>query len=605
MSSDSESTDTEPEKKEESDSDDDDDSSDDDESTSSDEEKTSDDSDDDSSSDESDEDRKPPPPPPPPPRVDMVENDTQTEPENDYGSMKVRPECKDVSCGSEIVTTFNTQESQTDKGTNNQESQTDNVEISYVPKDKESESEQPERESEELQQRQTALIFTPSQPDLKNLKDMESMTDVQLGPHDNVPFPRPDQKDSATGTEASVYTSSKEVQTDDISFQSPNDTSEDSRSQMISSEIDHVPSSVKKEEYPLLTNVPLRAVPVNIPGQDQGVQADIPLNLKSRSVRTQTKVKRYDVQTFTSGLIERVNMQTYTSGLISQSDNSTNTEHDSMKMKNTVDMKMKNKKTQTKERYIAEATNEKQGDYIAGKTNEKQGNISGTTNEKQGNIPRTTNEKQGNIPRTTNAIKQENETFVNTSMKPGTVPKLNLSDVSSESSFFVPVSKYKQMERKADKSMKKEPRQLRGKSRNRRSRPTSEENYGGKEVEKKRSKTPKQDLRGEDEKEDESKHESSRVLEEDIESGETKKTDKERANFRRRRRRERAVYFLAIRIPPSDFRPKSSNQTRPRTRPKSSGLLPKRKSVEQRDGRPLSCAQYRMLYHHKWADIPF
>lgn len=481
MSSESESTDTESEEKneEKEDTDEEDNSSESEESKSS-EEENDEESEDDSSSDESEEGRKPS-------KVITEEKESQTE---------FKPEYKDISCGSEIVT-------------NSQESQTDN-----------------------------AVPVLPAPVDL-HVRNMESMTDVQLGPSESyVPFPKPEQKDSTTWTDVSI--SNREVQTDEILFPSPKSASE-----VINSEIDRVPSSLNKEESPLLTNV--HVSPIKNSGQDRGVQADIAL--KSRRVRTQTKVKRHDVQTLTSGLIKRVNMQTYTSGLVSKSDHSTNT----VDMKNTVNIKMKNRKTQTE-------------DYISGTINEKHG--------------------------------EENGTSTNTSQKSYRVP--NLTDVSPESAASHRASGGKQVERKIQKSNTKEPCQPRDKIQYKRSESISKQNSGdGEEEKKQRNKAFKQDSGSEEEEK-----QTVKPSEQDPGSGkEKKKTDKEKENFHRRRRRRRELYFLPIRHPSSDS--KSSNQKRSRKRPKSSGSLPKRKSMEHGNARPLSCAQYRMLYHHRWAEIPF
>ncbi|XP_061165846.1 uncharacterized protein LOC133174767 [Saccostrea echinata] len=429
--------------------------------------------------------------------IDIESKETQTEPEvtrpevtsaesqteevagplSDYRDEK-RREYKDESCETEKPT-INDREAQTD-------------EEHQISKDTLEEKDDSLLGRENIQQSRSIPLVSSSRPELK---DTGVITDVQIDVEEEegrILSPKPDQRDATTRTEE-ISTSHKEMQTVEITLVSREYT------QVGSTETTGVRVPLKINEDVLLTMSEEKGK------LDQEVQADI--SLKSRRVGTQTKLKHYHVQTLTSGLIKRVNMQTYTSGLISKSEKSAST----------VNVKMKNRKTQTKEKDILETNNGKSG---------------------------------------------EEAEILNQNSRKNRVSRSREVSASKESK-------------------------------------TAAQHTGAGD-------SKPVTVNTEEQTEGVNKSRESNILETvlDLEGKPDIKKKKDKENLHKRKRRKREVYFWPIRHPSADSRPKSPKQKQPRARPKSSAP-PKSKSAERVDNRPLSAAQYRMLYHHRWAELPF
>nr|XP_034332634.1 DNA ligase 1 isoform X2 [Crassostrea gigas] len=304
----------------------------------------------------------------------------------------------------------------------------------------------------------------------------------------------------------------------------------------------------KKEDFSQTTGVPGKYVQVD--------RCDV---ISTRRVGTQTKLKHYNVCTFTSGLIKKVNMQTYTSGLISKSDHSTNT----------IQERGKDKKTQTKDKYVLER-------HLIVKDND--------SSEKK-----TTDNKDT----TKKSDENENETSVQLKRRKVKVPLLKLSP--------------------------------------------EEESNSANSTESTEDRPPQPDLLSKKAKDIKS---IQKLQKTPIESSGVytdkeydKKTRKEKENIRRRGRRRPQLCNFSKRHPSREYIPqpsknKTSHFRRPTSagpvykrelinpihrpgdsknkillvRPNSAGPVHKRQS-KQPEGTALSMAQYRMLYHHRWADI--
>lgn len=304
----------------------------------------------------------------------------------------------------------------------------------------------------------------------------------------------------------------------------------------------------KKEDFSQTTGVPGTYVQVD--------RCDV---ISTRRVGTQTKLKHYNVCTFTSGLIKKVNMQTYTSGLISKSDHSTNT----------IQERGKDKKTQTKDKYVLER-------HLIVKDND--------SSEKK-----TTDNKDT----TKTSDENENETSVQLKRRKVKVPLLKLSPEEESNSA-------NSTESTEDRSP--QPDSLSKKAKDIKSI-------------QKLQKTPM---------------ESSGVY---TDKEYDKKTRKEKENIRRRGQRRPQFCNFSKRHPSREYIPqpsknKTSHFRRPTSagpvykrelinpihrpgdsknrillvRPNSAGPVHKRQS-KQPEGTALSMAQFRMLYHHRWADI--
>lgn len=289
------------------------------------------------------------------------------------------------------------------------------------------------------------------------------------------------------------------------------------------------------------------------------VQVDRCDVISTRRVGTQTKLKHYNVCTFTSGLIKKVNMQTYTSGLISKSDHSTNT----------IQERGKDKKTQTKDKYVLQR-------HLIVKDND--------SSEKKTTDNKDTTKKSG---------ENENETSVQLKRRKVKVPLLKLSPEEESNS--------------ANSTESTEDRPPQPDS-------LSKKAKDIKSIQK-LQKTPM---------------ESSGVY---TDKEYDKKTRKEKENIRRRGRRRPQLCNFSKRHPSREYIPqpsknKTSHFLRPTSagpvykrelinpihrpgdsknkillvRPNSAGPVHKRQS-KQPEGTALSMAQYRMLYHHRWADI--
>ncbi|XP_052711410.1 DNA ligase 1-like [Crassostrea angulata] len=304
----------------------------------------------------------------------------------------------------------------------------------------------------------------------------------------------------------------------------------------------------KREDFSQTTGVPGTYVQVD--------RCDV---ISTRRVGTQTKLKHYNVCTFTSGLIKKVNMQTYTSGLISKSDHSTNT----------IQERRKDKKTQTKDKNVLER-------HLIVKDND--------SSEKKTTDSKDTTKKSD---------ENENETSVQLKRRKVKVPLLKLSPEEESNS--------------ANSTESTEDRPPQPDS-------LSKKAKDIKSIQK-LQKTP---------------IESSGVY---TDKEYDKKTRKEKENIRRRGRRRPQLCNFSKRHPSREYIPKpSKNKTlhfrRPTSagpvykrelinpihrpgdsknkillvRPNSAGPVHKRQS-KQPEGTALSMAQYRMLYHHRWADI--
>lgn len=289
------------------------------------------------------------------------------------------------------------------------------------------------------------------------------------------------------------------------------------------------------------------------------VQVDRCDVISTRRVGTQTKLKHYNVCTFTSGLIKKVNMQTYTSGLISKSDHSTNT----------IQERGKDKKTQTKDKCVLDR-------HLTVKDND--------SSEKKATDNKDTTKKSD---------ENEYETSVQLKRRKVKVPLLKLSPEEESNS--------------ANSTESTEDRPPQPDS-------LSKKAKDIKSIQK-LQKTP---------------IESSGVY---TDKEYDKKTRKEKENIRRRGRRRPQLCNFSKRHPSREYIPKpSKNKTlhfrRPTSagpvykrelinpihrpgdsknkillvRPNSAGPVHKRQS-KQPEGTALSMAQYRMLYHHRWADI--
>uniref|UniRef100_K1PCS9 Uncharacterized protein n=1 Tax=Magallana gigas TaxID=29159 RepID=K1PCS9_MAGGI len=307
----------------------------------------------------------------------------------------------------------------------------------------------------------------------------------------------------------------------------------------------------KKEDFSQTTGVPGTYVQVD--------RCDV---ISTRRVGTQTKLKHYNVCTFTSGLIKKVNMQTYTSGLISKSDHSTNTIQESGK----------DKKTQTKDKYVLER-------HLTVKDND--------SSEKKTTDNKDTTKKSG---------ENENETSVQLKRRKVKVPLLRLSP-EEESNSANSTESTEDRAPQPDSLSKKETKSKDIKSN------------------QKLQKTPL---------------ESSGVY---TDKGYDKKTKKEKENIRRRGRRRPQFCNFSKRHPSREYIPQpSKNKTSHFRRPTSAGPVYKRELIKpiyrpgdsknkillvrpnsagpvhkrqskQPEGTALSMAQFRMLYHHRWADI--
>ena len=270
-----------------------------------------------------------------------------------------------------------------------------------------------------------------------------------------------------------------------------------------------------------------------------------------RRVRTQTKLKHYNVRTITSGLIKTRTMQTCTSGLKSspdQKDRGTNTDG----------VAIRSRGTQTKDKYVS----------LTSVTHEKKTLTVGEASMSTKPAKKETTELVPSQPsQTSNKAK---------------VPKLKLLSELDRYSSEVILSK--DLEKKT---------------------PTPESPTG-----KDPGSRDIKDARSGTESEKEMKKESSQLIRrnggnvrEESEDESNKKIRKEKENHRRRRRRRWGAPSMPDRhlSPDKGRRPHPQRNAPPR--PKSAKLLPKRKSAPS-DGRPLSAAQYRMLYHSRWAEIP-
>lgn len=304
----------------------------------------------------------------------------------------------------------------------------------------------------------------------------------------------------------------------------------------------------KKEDFSQTTGVPGTYIQVN--------RSDV---ISTRRVGTQTKLKHYNVCTFTSGLIKKVNMQTYTSGLISKSDHSTNT----------IQERGKDKKTQTKDKYVLER-------HLTVKDND--------SSEKKTADNKDTTKQSG---------ENEDETSVQLKRRKVKVPLLKLSPEEESNS--------------ANSTESTEDRPPQPDSLSKKAKDITSI--------QKLQKTPM---------------ESSGVY---TDKEYDKKTRKEKENIRRRGRRRPQLCNFSKRHPSREYIPqpsknKTSHFRRPTSagpvykrelinpihrpgdsknkillvRPNSAGPVHKRQS-KQPEGTALSMAQYRMLYHHRWADI--
>nr|XP_022336308.1 cilia- and flagella-associated protein 251-like [Crassostrea virginica] len=284
---------------------------------------------------------------------------------------------------------------------------------------------------------------------------------------------------------------------------------------------------------------------------DKTVQVNFSDVTSVRRVRTQTKLKHYNVRTITSGLIKTRTMQTCTSGLKSspdQKDRGTNTDG----------VAIRSRGTQTKDKYVS----------LTSVTHEKKTLTVGEASMSTKPAKKETTELVPSQPsQTSNKAK---------------VPKLKLLSELDRYSSEVILSK--DLEKKT---------------------PTPESPTG-----KDPGSRDIKDARSGTESEKEMKKESSQLIRrngenvrEESEDESNKKIRKEKENHRRRRRRRWGAPSMPDRhlSPDKGRRPHPQRNAPPR--PKSAKLLPKRKSAPS-DGRPLSAAQYRMLYHSRWADIP-
>lgn len=310
----------------------------------------------------------------------------------------------------------------------------------------------------------------------------------------------------------------------------------------------------KKEDFRQTTEVPREY------GLNKRVQVDRYDVMSTRQVGTQTGLKLHSVGTFTSGLIKKVNMQTYTSGLISTSDHSTNT----------IQKRGNDKKTQTEDQYVLES-------HLTIKYND--------SSEKTTTDNEDTTKESG-----------ENETSVQSKRSKRKLPlvKLSYSPNLTEST---------------------------------ESRPPPPDSLSKKGTQSKDIKS--------NQKYQNTPFESSGVYS-NKEHG--KKTRKEKENIRRRGLRRRQFFVYSKRHPSGEYIPKPSKNKMSLFRPTSAGPVYKRESIhlmhrpedsipppsqnkislrpnsagpvhkrqcKHPEGTPLSAAQYRMLYHHRWPDIPF
>ena len=298
-------------------------------------------------------------------------------------------------------------------------------------------------------------------------------------------------------------------------------------------------------------SAPLSSLEPHTYMSDKTVQVNFSDVTSIRRVRTQTKLKHYNVRTITSGLIKTRTMQTCTSGLKSspdQKDRGTNTDG----------VAIRSRGTQTKDKYVS----------LTSVTHEKKTLTVGEASMSTKPAKKETTELVPSQPsQTSNKAK---------------VPKLKLLSELDRYSSEVILSK--DLEKKT---------------------PTPESPTG-----KDPGSRDIKDARSGTESEKEMKKESSQLIRrnggnvrEESEDESNKKIRKEKENHRRRRRRRWEAPSMPDRhlSPDKGRRPHPQRNAPPRS--KSAKLLPKRTSAPS-DGRPLSAAQYRMLYHSRWAEIP-